>query len=352
MRCARCCPKTALRRHPDRRPARAGVTREQQARRARSSACSWAAARPACFRPRAIGRVIEALRAALPMAPDAEITLEANPATVERGRFAEYRAAGINRVSLGAQSFDPRSTQGAGPHPQGGGRASRRRRAARLRPQQLQPGPDVRAAGTEPGRRTVRPDIGAGAAAGASLALPAHAGAGHACSRTARRRCPTTTWPLPCRPSVTRCWRAHGYAQYETSAFARAGRQCVHNLNYWNFGDYLGVGAGAHGKLTAGDEPQRSSSAARTCASRGAIWQARPAVPSGAAVPQADLPFEFMMNALRLTAGFARQQFSRAHRTCPLKLSQPRSPTWQARASSRPPTAVWRPSPRGPAVPQ
>ena len=86
-------------------------------RAAKSSACSSAAARRACSRREAIGRLLEAARRELRLAADVEITLEANPGTIERGRFAEYRAAGIKRVSLGAQSFDARAAAGARPHP-------------------------------------------------------------------------------------------------------------------------------------------------------------------------------------------------------------------------------------------
>ena len=99
----------------DRRPARAGSRAQWISRRhGRSPACSWEAARPACSLQRRIARVIEALRAALPLSADTEITMEANPATVERGRFAEYRAVGVNRVSLGAQSFDPAALKALG----------------------------------------------------------------------------------------------------------------------------------------------------------------------------------------------------------------------------------------------
>ncbi len=249
---ARSPARRPVRRRADRRPARAGATRGAARRRARSSACSWVAARPACSRPRAIARVLEALRAALPMSPDAEITLEANPATVERGRFAEYRAAGINRVSLGAQSFDRETLKALGRihKVEDVHRAAEELHGCGLA--QLQPGPDVRAAGAERRRRAVRPDLARW------HCEPAHL-SHYQLTLEPGTRVRAQPPPLPdddlafaMQAECHAVLAAHGFAQYEISAFARAGRQCVHNLNYWNFGDYLGLGAGAHGKLTRG----------------------------------------------------------------------------------------------------
>ena len=138
----------------------------------------------------------------------------------------------------------------------------------------------------------------------------------------------------------------HGFAQYETSAFSRAGHQCAHNLNYWNFGDYLGLGAGAHGKLTTVmtaalavgrsthlREPRRYLASA----AGGPEWRI---------VPQADLPFEFMMNALRLTAGFTREQFV-ARTGLPIETILPQLADLAGEGLVEATGSGWRPSPRG-----
>ena len=329
MRCARSCPKT---RYVD---TLIEDLRVQAPRVAGSAApreivsVFMGGGTPSLFSPGAIARVIEAAACdAEPVQPDAEITLEANPATVERGRFAEYRAAGINRVSLGAQSFDPDSTQGAGPHPQGRGCPSRR-------------------------RRNCTPVVSANFNLDLMYALPAQSLAGALSDLTAALALepahlshyqltlePGTVFahdppPLPdddlSFAMQTECHAVlagHGFVQYETSAFARAGRQCVHNLNYWNFGDYLGLGAGAHGKLTAvlGGEPiiERSTHLREprrylAGAANGPEWRV---------VPQVDLPFEFMMNALRLTAGFSRAAVQCADRAPGWSRSSRPWPVW------------------------
>jgi oxygen-independent coproporphyrinogen-3 oxidase len=241
------------------------------------------------------------LRAALPFAADAEITLEANPATVERGRFAEYRSAGVNRVSLGAQSFDPVVLKALGRiHvPADVHRAAQELHACGLDNFNL----DVMFA--LPGQQR----DGALADLREALALqPAHLS--HY-QLTLEPGTPFAALPPPALPDDDLAWEmqqdchallaAQGFGQYEVSGFARAGRQCVHNLNYWQFGDYLGLGAGAHGKVTdaAGviyrttqlREPRR--------------YQAKPVEGlQRRRVPAADLPFEFALNALRLVAGF------------------------------------------------
>jgi oxygen-independent coproporphyrinogen-3 oxidase len=263
---------------------------------------------PSLFGPRELARLFENLRQLIAVAPDAEITLEANPATVERGRFAEYRDIGINRVSLGAQSFNPETL----------------RRLGRIHA----PADVLRSAGElhASGLANFNLDLmfalpdqtlaGALADLGAALALqPAHL------SHYQLTLEPGTLFAAqpPPLPDDDLAWSmqtecqgllaVHGYGQYEVSAYARAGRQCRHNVNYWQYGDYLGVGAGAHGKLThvaeGGLAIQRSTHLREprryfASANQGPEW--RP-------VPVADRPFEFMMNALRLGAGFTLAEF-------------------------------------------
>ena len=263
---------------------------------------------PSLFSPDAIGRLLEVIGKRLRIAGDAEITLEANPGTIERGRFGEYRAAGINRVSLGAQSFDPVMLE----------RLGRIHSAAETRTAVA----ELRAAGLAnfnidlmyalPGQ-----DL-AGALADARAAIelaPAHL------SHYQLTMEPGTVFggrPPPGLPDEDLSYEmqlscqaelaAGGYAQYEISAYAREGAQCAHNLNYWNFGDYLGVGAGAHGKLSDG----ASGEIVRTVREREPrryLARAHAVAPQVTQVPKSDLPYEFMMNALRLRSGFERSQY-------------------------------------------
>jgi putative oxygen-independent coproporphyrinogen III oxidase len=235
---------------------------------------------------------------------------------VERGRFAEYHAAGINRVSLGAQSFNSDTLKRLGRihQPADVLRAAEELHACGLTNFNL----DLMYALPE---QSV-----AGALADVTSALqlqPAHL------SHYQLTLEPGTVFAAqpPPLPDEDLAWAmqsecqtllaAQGFAQYEVSAYARSGRQCVHNLNYWNHGDYLGVGAGAHGKLTrlgesapvAGPVSDNHSPGLRIQRSTH-LREPRRYLASAAAgpewrdVPAADLPFEFMMNALRLNAGF------------------------------------------------
>ena len=266
---------------------------------------------PSLFAPPLIARVLALLHQHMAMSPEAEVSLEANPATVERGRFAGYRDAGVTRVSLGAQSFDRVALAALGRiHvPADVARAAEELHAADLSNFNIDlmyglPAQDV---------------AGAMADVTAALALePAHL------SHYQLTLEPGTRFAAqpPELPDEETCWQmqvecqgllaAHGFAQYEVSAYARAGRQCRHNLNYWTFGDYVGIGAGAHGKLTPGSstlssptrvqrsthlrEPRRY----QATAAQGPQW--RESTP-------ADVPFEFMLNALRLNAGFTAPLF-------------------------------------------
>lgn len=268
---------------------------------------------PSLFTPAALDKLFQGVRRSVAVAEDAEITLEANPATVERGRFAEYRAVGINRVSLGAQSFDDETLKALGRihQPADVLRAAAELHAAELTNFNL----DLMYA--LPGQAL------AGALADVATALslrPAHL------SHYQLTLEPGTLFAArpPPLPDEDLAWSmqqecqtllaAHGFDQYEVSAYASAPlRRCRHNLNYWNFGDYLGVGAGAHGKLSRpGPESPGSSGIQRSthlreprrylaAAAQGPQWRT---------VPAGDLPFEFTMNALRLTEGFAPGLFA------------------------------------------
>jgi oxygen-independent coproporphyrinogen-3 oxidase len=264
---------------------------------------------PSLFSPAALARLLSALQAELNFALDAEITLEANPGTIERGRFSGYRSAGINRVSIGAQSFADDSLQQLGRiH----AAADTQRAVAELKAAGIGNfNLDLMYALPQQNVAAALADIDS------ALRLePAHishyeltlepgtvfgglAPAGLPDADSAQQM------QLACQQRLAEA----DYAQYEVSAYAREDRRCRHNLNYWRFGDYLGIGAGAHGKCSRiqGDalsierswrerEPRRylSSLPARS---------GRRKVPSG------DLPFEFLMNTLRLLEGFEEREF-------------------------------------------
>jgi putative oxygen-independent coproporphyrinogen III oxidase len=262
---------------------------------------------PSLFSPDAIGRVLDSARRHLTLAHDLEVTLEANPGAVERGAFREYRAAGVTRVSLGAQSFDQARLTALGRiHSP----AETRLAAAELHAADLGnfnldlmyalPGQELGAA-----VRDVQEAL--------SLA-PAHL------SHYQLTLEPGTVFaaqppPLPdddaAAAMLAACGErlgAAGFAHYEVSAYARAGRRCRHNLNYWTFGDYLGVGAGAHGKLTF---PQRAQ-IVRTVQAREPrrYLAAADEALARRVIARRELPFEFMLNALRLTGGFDAATFA------------------------------------------
>ena len=262
---------------------------------------------PSLFSARAIDTLLSAVRARIPVEPEAEVTLEANPGTVEAARFRGYRNAGVNRVSLGIQSFD----------------------AAMLRALGRIHDPDDARRAIEVALKAfdnVNLDL-MYALPGQSLAMAradleeaARLGTAHLSAyqlaiepNTAFHRRPPA---LPDHDAAADMQRlaeetlaAAGFGHYETSAFARPGRACRHNLNYWTFGDYLGIGAGAHGKISF---PDRVTRHARVKHPRDYL-AAAPAGRSLAedrAVPASELPFEFMMNALRLVDGFPVALFS------------------------------------------
>ncbi len=266
---------------------------------------------PSLFSADAIQRFLDGARARLPFAPDAEITLEANPGTVERGRFAEYRAAGVTRLSIGVQSFDPAMLKVLGRiHSSGEAvTAAEEAHAAGLANFNL----DLMYALPQQTLTGALDDI-----ARAVALKPAHL------SHYQLTLEPNTLFHAhpPVLPDEDQAWEmqetcqealaVEGYAQYEVSAYAQAGRECRHNLNYWRFGDYLGLGAGAHGKLTDASgrvtrlwkvkHPETYLKGAGKPESLGGVN----------AVGAADLAFEYMLNRLRLRDVFAENDFEAA----------------------------------------
>ncbi len=268
---------------------------------------------PSLLSPEALERLLSAVRSLSGLKADAEVTLEANPGTVERGKFTEFRAAGINRLSIGIQSFHDEQLQALG--------RIHDRRAA------IAAAEAAHAAGFDnfnldlmfglPGQDLARSREDLATA----IALePTHLSWYQLTiePNTAFHHAP------PPLPEDDELWTMHasgqeqlaaaGYKQYEVSAYAKGGArdgyQCRHNINYWQFGDYLGVGAGAHGKVT--DAPRGTI---------GRYWKLRhprdfmqaagseQRIQGSSVLSEDDVAFEFMMNALRLNDGFAERLF-------------------------------------------
>jgi putative oxygen-independent coproporphyrinogen III oxidase len=262
---------------------------------------------PSLFTAEAIDRLLAGIRARVPLAPDAEITLEANPGTFERAKFAGYRAAGVNRLSLGIQSFDPKHLAAIG---------------------RVHDALDARCAADAAlaifgnvnfdlmyalPRQTVA-EAEADVAAALAFAPP-HLSFYHLTlePNTLFHRYPP---PLPdeetaadIEDAVHATLEAAGYRHYETSAFARPGSECRHNLNYWRFGDYLGIGAGAHSKLSFADRIIRQ---VRYKQPKQYLEQVAVGAPlqEDSVVTRKDVGFEFMLNALRLTDGVPASLFA------------------------------------------
>jgi oxygen-independent coproporphyrinogen-3 oxidase len=265
---------------------------------------------PSLFAPEEIARLLQSLQQRIEFAANAEITLEANPGTIERGRFAGYRDAGINRVSLGAQTFSPRALERLGRihSPDDTLRAVDELRTAELDNFNL----DLMYALPQQTLEEAVADVAAACALG-----PRHI------SHYQLTLEPGTVFharppPLPDEDlawnMLSECQRlmgSAGFEQYEVSAYAQRGARCRHNLNYWLFGDYVGLGAGAHGKLSI-DLPLQIVRTAKPKQPReyqDRLRSADDAVGERALILSSELPFEFMLNALRLNEGFRLSDF-------------------------------------------
>ncbi len=262
---------------------------------------------PSLFSPEAIDRLLGAVRARLVLEPGCEITLEANPGTFERDRFRAFRAAGVTRLSVGVQSFDDAHLKALGRvHDRAQAIAAVEEAAAAFDTFNL----DLMYA--LPGQTLA----GLQADLAQALALqPPHLSVYHL---TVEPNTVFAKYP-PALPDEDLAWSmldhitehtaAAGMRRYEVSAYARPGHACTHNLNYWQFGDYLGIGAGAHGKLSFAHRIVRQTRwrDPRSYLEKALTGQA---VASSEDVALAELPFEFMLNALRLAQGFTLVQFS------------------------------------------
>jgi len=262
---------------------------------------------PSLFSPDAIARLISDIRARLVLAPGAEITLEANPGTFERERFKAFRAAGVTRLSIGVQSFDDSALQALGRV-----HDAAQARAAVAEARQAFDTFNIDLMYALPGQTLAALQTDLETALGFA---PPHLSVYHLTLE------PNTLFALhpPTLPDddlasdmldlVTQRTAAVGLQRYEVSAFAQPGHRCAHNLNYWQFGDYLGLGAGAHGKISF---PHRVLRQVRW--REPALYMqhalAGNAVSNQTEVARVDLPFEFMLGALRLAGGFELAQFT------------------------------------------
>jgi putative oxygen-independent coproporphyrinogen III oxidase len=260
---------------------------------------------PSLFSAAAIGRFLDGVRARIALAPDIEITLEANPGTADAGNFRGYRDAGVNRLSIGVQSLDAAQLQRLGRiHGPAEARAAvdhaRTAGFDNLNLDMMFALPQQTAQESEDDLRAL-------------LALSAEHVSWYQLTLEPNTEFFARPPPLP---DDDLAWTMQsrgfeilagaGYAQYEVSAHARAGREARHNLNYWQFGDYLGIGAGAHAKRTVDGVVTRRArhkhprTYLQHAGTAGAIQEC------GAAT---DLAFEFALNALRLNEGFALADF-------------------------------------------
>lgn len=278
---------------------------------------------PSLLSPEALERLLSGLRARLRLLADAEITLEANPGTVESGRFEEFRAAGINRLSIGVQSFQDELLQRLG-------RIHGRREALRAAEAAHHAGFDnfnLDLMFGLPGQSLAQ---GADDVATAIALEPAHISYYQLTlePNTAFGSRPPTLPDDDAILAIQQAGQARlaavGYAQYEVSAYARTDRHCRHNLNYWQYGDYLGIGAGAHGKVTnaAAGRIERYAKARHP---RDYLLKAAgpERVASRSVVTRGEAAFEFMLNALRLREGFASELFSQRTGLALSAISQP-----------------------------
>jgi putative oxygen-independent coproporphyrinogen III oxidase len=262
---------------------------------------------PSLFAPEEIERLLAAIRARLPLEPGCEITLEANPGTFERERFRAFRAAGVNRLSIGVQSFDDARLAVLGRV-----HDAAQARAAIAEAKDAFETFNIDLMYALPGQTLAECEDDLGAA----LAFaPPHLSV---YQLTIEPNTYFAKYPPPLPDDdlasamldrITETTAAAGLERYEVSAYARSGHRARHNLNYWEFGDYLGIGAGAHGKLSFPHRVVRQVRL-RDPAAYLAGAEAGAAIASEGEVARAELPFEFMLNALRLREGFELARFA------------------------------------------
>lgn len=262
---------------------------------------------PSLFSARAIERILSSVRMLLPLDMNVEITLEANPGTVEAEKFAGFREAGVNRLSLGIQSFNESHLKALGRIHD----ASEAHRAVEIAQQYFDNiNLDLMYALPQQTLAEAEQDVRS-----ALRYMPQHLSCYHLTlePNTLFYRYPPA---LPdddasgeMQLHIEQILAARGYTHYETSAFSQPGKRSRHNLNYWQFGDYLGIGAGAHSKLSFHDKVIRQARYKQPQAYMEQVQLGMP-VQTEQTLTRDDLSFEFMMNALRLNQGFDANLFS------------------------------------------
>ena len=261
---------------------------------------------PSIFSARGIDDILAAVRARVSLEPDAEITLEANPGTFEAEKFRDFRATGVNRLSIGIQSFNEA-------HLKALGRIHNRDEALRAigiaQANFDNINLDLMFALPNQTLAACEQDVDTALSFGTN-----HLSIYHLTlePNTLFHRFPP---PLPddelaadMQEMIEQKLGVAGYQHYETSAYAKPKRECRHNLNYWRFGDYIGIGAGAHGKISFPDRITRDARFKQPKAfmEKAALGES---IQEAKTISSAELPFEFMLNALRLTDGFALSMF-------------------------------------------
>jgi len=315
---------------------------------------------PSLFSPEAIDRLLSGIRARLPLDQNPEITLEANPGTVELERFQGFRAAGINRLSIGIQSFDEEKLKALG--------------RIHGREEALRAAEAARKAGFDnfnldlmfglPGQTTEQAVADMRTAIGLR---PTHLSAYQLTiepNTLFHARPPTlpdddTAWDM--QNQLQAELAAADYRQYEVSAYARPGYECRHNLNYWKFGDYLGIGAGAHAKITAAGDAQGCASVARggtPGATITRLWKVKhpgeylrtagtaASIGGEQKLSRHDAVAEFMLNALRLVDGFPSPLFQE-RAGLPISACEPELALAENRGLIEWDTRAIRPTPQG-----
>ena len=300
---------------------------------------------PSLFPADAIDAFLQAASARLRFAPGLEITLETNPGTAEHGRFEHYRAAGVNRISFGIQSFDDGCLQRLGRIHD----SAQARSAVKLAQDAGFDNFNLDLMYALPGQTLAMAERDVECAIALQPTHVSHYQLTLEPNTVFAARPPVgipdddASWDMQerCQALLAEA----GYAQYEVSAYARPGRQCAHNLNYWHFGDYLGIGAGAHSKISFSDRVVRQLRWKQPKQYLAEVARGTPLQEENS-VSRRDLPFEFMLNALRLTEGVPASLF--AERTG-LPLSIAAAPIAEAtrRELLEPDPALLKPTPLG-----
>jgi len=264
---------------------------------------------PSLFSPESIERLLSEVRARVALNPQAEITLEANPGTVDYDKFAEFRSAGVNRLSIGVQSFADQQLHAIG-------RIHGRKESIKAVETAHYAGFDNINVDLMFGLPAQSPQLALQDVATAVALQPSHIS-------YYQLTIEPNTWFAhhpPVLPEEDRLWEIqtsgqsylaeHGFAQYEVSAYARNDQRCVHNMNYWQFGDYEGIGAGAHGKITDVNA-QRIVRLSKVKQPTDYLQHAGTSqgILAENVLSRKDVGLEFMMNALRLNEGFAPPLF-------------------------------------------